>query len=227
MKQSPTLFSLLLLDSCGLRDRPACRLLHLWMIVEILLPMWAEKYIFHDLLAIPDKRQNLSMTRMHVYFYKLRNLSSNSHIIAFQLLHFVLSVPFIILLNIFPIIVGSLNLNQCSFSSTRFQNQPTSCRWSLMPSANFALPTPWCSCTFPAWSWDPSFDAEPGVWLFDAPARLYAFSMFCTPQVLNSILPNRPFDSSAWGSLFWLVWSDMLNKEYEIQVFEMVSGKER
>ena len=71
----------------------------------------------------------------------------------------------------------SLKAVSCSLASqpkkqkTEWEQAHTSDLWSLIPSANLELPTPWCSLV-PVWSWEPNFVAAPGVWWFEAPARL-------------------------------------------------------
>lgn len=56
--------------------------------------------------------------------------------------HFGLSVPFMRLLNIFPITDGYIHVSK---TSTLGGLSNTSALWSLIPSANFLLPTPCAS----------------------------------------------------------------------------------
>lgn len=79
----------------------------------------------------------------------------------------------------------------------------TSTLWSLIPSLNSFPATPPCGC-----SWLPSLLACPGVWLFPAPARDQAASMFLTAGVFP--LRREPRKESAcwsgWEDVMFVIW---------------------
>lgn len=126
---------------------------------------------------------------------QLKSKRSSKRLSTIHSSYFVLSVPFIMLLNTFPITEGcetcqqAVNLSvfeESSQSSKKGLALHTSVLWSWNPSLKLLLPSPcsW-SCPWGSCSWLPSFEACPGVWCFEAPARLYAASIFFTPVVLK------------------------------------------
>jgi hypothetical protein len=56
-------------------------------------------------------------------------------------------------------------------------------------------------------------DADPGVWWFEAPARLYAASMFFTPGVLILEKNDPRVVLSPLSSVVWAGWSGVWSED--------------